>query len=101
MSRDHFGALDKARELLCTPLALEVLDDLANGRSPYARPDRTKVIARAVRCLRTLGAVRVTLQPKPLAPLVVLTPGGRRLYDRLVEIEEWAARHDPLSTSTP
>jgi DNA-binding HxlR family transcriptional regulator len=101
MLRDRLGAMDRARELVGTPLALEILDDLANGRSPYARPDGTKVIAQAVRCLQSLGAARVVLQAKGPSPMVQLTPRGRRLYDRLVEIEEWAARCEPLSTSTP
>jgi DNA-binding HxlR family transcriptional regulator len=94
MSRDLLDALDKARDLICTPLALEVLDDLAHGRSPYERRDKSKVINTAVRCLESLGAVRVTSRLVAAAPTVEITPSGRTLYDRLVEIEEWAERQE-------
>jgi DNA-binding HxlR family transcriptional regulator len=99
MSRELLDALDKARDLICTPLTLEVLDDLAHGRSPYERPDKSKVIATAVRCLESLGAVRVTSRAVTAkSPTVELTPRGRTLYDRLVEIEEWADRQEANGT---
>jgi DNA-binding HxlR family transcriptional regulator len=105
MSRDLLGAMDKARDLLCTPLALEVLDDLAHGRSPYERPDKSKVITAAVRCLESLGAARATSQQVTAqSPTVEITPRGRALYDRLVEIEEWAERQEAdgtVSTGSP
>jgi DNA-binding HxlR family transcriptional regulator len=106
MSRDRLDALDKARDLICTPLALEVLDDLAHGRSPYERPDKSKVITTAVRCLQSLGAARIASRQVTTAPPAVeITPGGRTLYDRLVEIEEWAQRqeanHGTVSNGSP
>jgi DNA-binding HxlR family transcriptional regulator len=95
MSRDLLDALDKARDLICTPLTLEVLDDLAHGRSPYERPDKSKVITTAIRCLESLGAVRATSREiTAKSPTVEITPRGRTLYDRLVEIEEWAERQE-------
>jgi DNA-binding HxlR family transcriptional regulator len=95
MSRDLLAALDKARDLLCTPLALEVLDDLAHGRSPYERPEKSKVITAAVRCLESLGAARcMSRQVVVESRIVEITPRGRTLYDRLVEIEEWAERQE-------
>src|SRR5215471_19163782 len=95
MSRALFGALEKARDLLCTPLALEVLDDLAHGRSPYERPEKSKVIIAAVRCLEALGAAHRSPQCVTAEqPTVEITSRGRTLYDRLVEIEEWAAREE-------
>lgn len=95
MSRDLVDALEKARDLICTPLVLEVLDDLAHGRSPYQRPERSTVIAAAVRCLESLGAALVTPRYVVAAtPTVWITPRGRTLYDRLVEIEEWAERQE-------
>lgn len=99
MSRDLLEAMDKARDLLCTPLALEVLDDLAHGRSPYERPDKSKVITTAVRCLESLGAAHVTSQQVTVqSPTVEITPRGQTLYDRLVEIEEWAERQQADGT---
>jgi hypothetical protein len=99
MSRDLFGALEKARDLLCTPLALEVLDDLAHGRSPYQRPEKSKVIVAAVRCLESLGAARSSLSVVSDQPDVEITPRGRTLYERLVEIEEWAARQEAYNST--
>ena len=95
MSRDLFGALDKARDLLCTPLALEVLDDLAQGRSPHERPEESKVVATAIRCLELLGAARTSSRTSAAdQPDVEITTPGRRMYDRLVEIDNWAAQDE-------
>lgn len=100
MYRDLLDAIDKARNLICTPLALEVLDDLAHGRSPYKRSRRSNIITAAVRYLESLGAARVlSLQAGTGVPVVEITPCGQTLYDRLVEIEEWAARHEAVSGS--
>jgi hypothetical protein len=106
MSRDLLGALDKARDLICTHLALDVLDDLAQGRSPYERPEKTEVITAAVHCLESLGAAKV-IPPRLVteSPTVDITVRGRVLYDRLVEIEEWAKREEAdngtVSSSSP
>ena len=100
MSRDLYGALERARDLLCTPLALEVLDDLAQGRSPYERPEKSKVITGAVRCLVSLGAAaQSSLSAMSSQPSVEITPRGRTLYERLVEIEEWAARDEAYNAT--
>lgn len=99
MSRDLYGALERARDLLCTPLALEVLDDLAQGRSPYERPEKSKVITGAVRCLVSLGAAESSPSATTDQPFVQITPRGRTLYERLVEIEEWAARNDAYNAT--
>jgi len=84
--------LEKARSLLCTPLALEILDDLAQGRSPYQRPEELAIITTAVRCLESLGAARQSLSVAPDQPYVEITSRGQALYNRLVEIERRAAR---------
>ena len=104
MSRDLLDALDKARDLICTHLALEVLDDLAQGRSPYGRPETSWVISAAVRCLESLGAARAIPQVMTNSPTVEITVRGRALYDRLVEIEEWAKHQeadDGIVSSSP
>ncbi|ROO52717.1 hypothetical protein EDC02_7658 [Micromonospora sp. Llam0] len=91
MPRDLLSGLDKVRDLLCTPLALEVLDDLAEGRSPSDRPALPEVVAEAIRCLESLGVVRATW-PKvsERMPTVEITVRGRTVHERLVEIEKWA-----------
>lgn len=95
MSHVGLDALAKVRDLICTPLALDVLDDLVHDRPPFSRKDRPTAVFRAVRCLVSLGAARVRLNPIPgRPPLVTLTPGGRALHSRLVEIEDWARAYD-------
>jgi hypothetical protein len=74
------------RDLVRTPLAIEVLDDLAHGRPPYARLDFTTVSA-AVRCLESLGAAIVDPGPNPdKLPRVRITEAGRELHERLVQL---------------
>ena len=95
MSRVGLDALAKVRDLVCTPLALDVLDDLVHDRPPFSRKDRPAAVFRAVRCLVSLGAASVRLNPIPgQPPLVTITAGGRFLHSRLVEIEDWARAYD-------
>ena len=94
MAEVRFGALAQAFELLHTPRALEVLGDLATGRSPYDRGDDDAVIGRAIDCLRSVGAVTSSPKPPRLAARTVeITAQGRGLFERLVEIERMAAQH--------
>lgn len=88
MAEIIFGALAQVFELFHTPRALEVLGDLAAGRSPYDGAEDADVIGRAIDCLRAVGAVTSSTWPPRLAANAVeITHQGRGLFERLVEIE--------------
>jgi hypothetical protein len=94
MAQNLPGAICRALDLIGTPCALEVLEDLAQGRSPYLRDDDTAMITTAVDCLRDIGAIKSAPRlSESGAATVEITPQGRVLFERLVEIEEMAARH--------
>jgi hypothetical protein len=93
MAQNLAEAICRALDVIATPCVLEVLEDLANGRSPYLRDDDPATIRAAVDCLRGVGAI--TSAPRlsgSIGAHVAITPQGRVLFDRLVEIEEMAAR---------
>lgn len=93
MAQNMAEAICRALDVIGTPCVLEVLEDLANGRSPYLRDDDPATIRAAIDCLRSVGAI--TSAPRVsgfVGAHVAITPHGRVLFDRLVEIEEIAAR---------
>jgi len=95
MARDLYERISQALDLIGTPLALEVLDDLVHGRWPYSRTDDTATMIAAINCLGSVGAIRRTRQLIPTGvPLVELTPRGHDLFWRLVEIEKLAGQLD-------
>jgi len=94
MAQNLPDAICRVLDLIGTPCALEVLEDLAQDRSPYLRDDDTAMITAAVDCLRDIGAIKSAPRlSESGAADVEITPQGRVLFKRLVEIEEMAARH--------
>ena len=93
MAQNLAEAICRALDVIGTPCVLEVLEDLANGRSPYLRDADPATIRAAVDCLHGVGAI--TSAPRlsgSVGSHVAITPQGRVLFDRLVEIEQVAAR---------
>jgi hypothetical protein len=87
------SALASALELLRTPRALDVLEDLARDRSPNHRCDDQSIIDEAIAYLRRIGAVADRGSGMEAAnSALLITPQGRKLFQRLQEIEKSAAR---------
>ena len=81
--------INRALDLIATPMVLEVLDGLGHGRTPYeVAPAGTDpaVIAAAVEHLRGLGAVTVTRLDSG-RDRVALTAYGKRVFDALERID--------------
>ena len=81
--------INRALDLIATPMVLEVLDGLGHGKTPCEiAPAGTEpaVIAAAIEHLRGLDVVTVTRSDSG-NDQVVLTPYGRRVFDALERID--------------
>jgi hypothetical protein len=86
-----YAAVSDALDLIGTPLALEVLGDLAAGRAPDARGEDRQTMAAAFDRLTGIGAATTPQQDsEPGSGRIEITPQGKELYWRLVEIEQMA-----------
>ena len=81
--------INRALDLIATPMVLEVLDGLGHGKTPYeVAPAGTDpaVIAAAIEHLRGLGAV--TTGPSDSGDdHIALTAYGRRVFDAFERID--------------
>jgi hypothetical protein len=80
--------INRALDLIATPMVLEVLDGLGHGKTPYeVAPAGTDpaVIAAAIEHLHGLGAVTTRLGSGD--DQVTLTAYGRRVFDAFERID--------------
>jgi hypothetical protein len=88
MTHMTLDAVTRALDFIGMPYALEALDDLAHGRSPYERDADRDLLDAAVEKLCSMrAAFCTTLVDEELPPDVKITPGGLVLYERLAEID--------------